>query len=130
MTSLQVRPGRVPALLHCSESYPPSIRVQQQAHPPPHCYYWQHLPLGAEAVPPLPAVPQHLYLEHNLLRVLPPGPYWAGLRVLATDWEPLLRSHALLGQVRRRGACQGTLPAPVRGVLPVPATMLASTGGS
>jgi hypothetical protein len=46
---------------------------------------------------PLPL--QFLYLEHNALRCLPPGPYWRHLNVLSTDWEPLLRSHQLLHEV-------------------------------
>lgn len=42
---------------------------------------------------------QHLYIEFNRLRVLPPGPFWRQLRVLSMDWEPLLRCHTLLAQV-------------------------------
>ncbi|KAL4855758.1 Protein scribble [Chlorella vulgaris] len=50
--------------------------------------------------PPLAATTslQHLYIEFNRLRVLPPGPFWRQLRVLSIDWEPLLRCHTLLAQ--------------------------------
>ena len=60
--------------------------------------------LPTTTTPPHPT-PQHLYLEHNAIRALPPGPYLRRLVVLSTDWEPLLRSHALLAQVG--GARQG-----------------------
>ena len=48
---------------------------------------------------------QFLYLEHNALRCLPPGPYWRHLNVLSTDWEPLLRSHQLLHEVSAALQC-------------------------
>ncbi|PSC67392.1 Amino acid permease 2 [Micractinium conductrix] len=54
-----------------------------------------HLPELPPAVEHLPRL-QNLYLEHNALRCLPPGPFWKQLRVLSTDWEPLLQSHRLL----------------------------------
>lgn len=50
--------------------------------------------------PTCPSTHQHLYLEHNGLRALPPGLWTHLLLGLSTDWEPLLRSHALLAQVR------------------------------
>lgn len=51
-----------------------------------------HLPPSVAALPRM----QHLYLEYNTMRCLPPGPYLRNLRVLSTDWEALLRSHKLL----------------------------------
>lgn len=51
---------------------------------------------------------QHLYLEHNELRVLPGGQWWSRLHVLSLDWEPLLRSgHELLASVSHAGAQAG-----------------------
>ncbi|KAL4421239.1 hypothetical protein ABPG75_010530 [Micractinium tetrahymenae] len=47
------------------------------------------------SVPGLPRM-QHLYLEYNAMRALPPGPYLRRLRLLSLDWEPLLRCHAVL----------------------------------
>ena len=71
---------------------------------PALCLAAEHAWAPGSTSPAPPTTPprsplQHLYLEHNEIRALPPGPAWARLRLLSTDWEPLLRCTDTLRQV-------------------------------